>query len=108
MAKVVTSDGIVLCRTARQSFEQLKSHIGTDCHNAVRAAGALVATLVKEQILLEKDGMVLIKDLQKLRVHKCGAIVVHRKLHRINVPGHMSRGTRDLMLFPCPVAGLSR
>lgn len=70
MARVVTSDGLVACRTARDSLEQLKSHIGTDCHHAVCAAGGLVATLIKEQILLEKDGLVSIKSLRRLRLQK--------------------------------------
>eukprot|EP00892_Ulva_mutabilis_P006562 jgi/Ulvmu1/4278/UM198_0002.1 len=92
MAKVVTSDGIVARRTARESLEQLKSHIGTDCHHAVCAAGGLVATLIREQILLENDGKVFVRHLQRLRVQKLVQIskAALRSLRIINLERHPS------------------
>lgn len=70
MAKLVTADGISACHTAREFLEQLKSHLGTDCHNGVRAAGALISTLVLDGILSEKDGSIFVKTLKRMKLQK--------------------------------------
>ena len=71
MARVVTADGLVqACRTAREFLEQLKCHLGTDCLNAIRAAGGLTATLLKDGKMPEEDGTIYLKRFNQLKLRK--------------------------------------